>query len=135
GIRDFHVTGVQTCALPICLAVGVDVDRARVLDLDVARGGQREDAEAGAEVRIDVDQAARLVGHRHVAGAGRGIDAVGVLGVHRDVAAVGHRGPVQAHGLDAHADVADVEVVGDDVDAAAVVDARAAVERGSHDAV
>src|SRR5690606_39747788 len=22
GIRDFHVTGVQTCALPICLCVG-----------------------------------------------------------------------------------------------------------------
>src|SRR5438874_6311236 len=24
GIRDLYVTGVQTCALPICLAVGVD---------------------------------------------------------------------------------------------------------------
>src|SRR5690606_40364339 len=24
GIRDFHVTGVQTCALPICLITGAD---------------------------------------------------------------------------------------------------------------
>src|SRR5690606_39497690 len=27
GIRDFHVTGVQTCALPICLAVERSVAR------------------------------------------------------------------------------------------------------------
>src|SRR5690606_39783444 len=25
GIRDFHVTGVQTCALPISMAPGVDI--------------------------------------------------------------------------------------------------------------
>src|SRR5690606_39497596 len=25
GIRDFHVTGVQTCALPICLAYPDDI--------------------------------------------------------------------------------------------------------------
>src|SRR5690606_40818261 len=25
GIRDFHVTGVQTCALPICAALGAVV--------------------------------------------------------------------------------------------------------------
>src|SRR5690606_40270390 len=29
GIRDFHVTGVQTCALPICLAAGVSGSPAR----------------------------------------------------------------------------------------------------------
>src|SRR5260370_12533305 len=30
GIRDSSVTGVQTCALPICLCRGVGDDRARV---------------------------------------------------------------------------------------------------------
>src|SRR5690606_39429627 len=33
GIRDFHVTGVQTCALPICIEFwGDDVDRIAMLD-------------------------------------------------------------------------------------------------------
>src|SRR5690606_39898903 len=26
GIRDFHVTGVQTCALPICVVDGLMID-------------------------------------------------------------------------------------------------------------
>src|SRR5690606_39988045 len=32
GIRDFHVTGVQTCALPICVLIdGVGADRQPIL--------------------------------------------------------------------------------------------------------
>src|SRR5690606_14653940 len=38
GIRDFHVTGVQTCALPICDAVRI---AARVADIDAVRAGNR----------------------------------------------------------------------------------------------
>src|SRR5690606_40920435 len=46
GIRDFHVTGVQTCALPICLLVH-ESDRAhcRTIMRKVAEGGAAEDFE------------------------------------------------------------------------------------------
>src|SRR5207302_3327483 len=33
GIRDFHVTGVQTCALPICLAAVPRVELVRALQV------------------------------------------------------------------------------------------------------
>src|SRR5690606_40924318 len=42
GIRDFHVTGVQTCALPICPAWGLvhpaalDADESVLDDVDAA---------------------------------------------------------------------------------------------------
>src|SRR5690606_40130091 len=39
GIRDFHVTGVQTCALPICTAAGETRAACRVAP--VAAGGGR----------------------------------------------------------------------------------------------
>src|SRR5690606_39916300 len=47
GIRDFHVTGVQTCALPIELQRGADELRERggdILDIvcDVTRPGEVE---------------------------------------------------------------------------------------------
>src|SRR5690606_28183277 len=41
GIRDFHVTGVQTCALPICTLLGnqsVDIIYGNLLTLPVAGG-------------------------------------------------------------------------------------------------
>src|SRR5690606_40695702 len=44
GIRDFHVTGVQTCALPICLEIG------REGVVVVAGGGLRGPAEPAAVV-------------------------------------------------------------------------------------
>src|SRR5690606_40617616 len=47
GIRDFHVTGVQTCALPICLLHAMTVPAA------IAKGE--------IEV-IDTDQATRVPG-------------------------------------------------------------------------
>src|SRR5207302_5330546 len=31
GIRDFHVTGVQTCALPICGEVSLDLRRRQLI--------------------------------------------------------------------------------------------------------
>src|SRR5690606_40860621 len=34
GIRDFHVTGVQTCALPICADDVARLDAMHVADLD-----------------------------------------------------------------------------------------------------
>src|SRR5256885_11436647 len=44
GIRDYKVTGVQTCALPI-LAVGIkpNVALARTAGLDIGRGIQVDD--------------------------------------------------------------------------------------------
>src|SRR3989454_6777651 len=36
GIRDYKVTGVQTCALPIC-DMSIDVNRVRALDLAVSQ--------------------------------------------------------------------------------------------------
>src|SRR2546425_1990896 len=63
GIRDKLVTGVQTCALPIC-AVDRDVDR-----LDVV-GREQFDAEAARERR-------RRLGGRHAAHVEAGRDALG----------------------------------------------------------
>src|SRR5215475_10838147 len=31
GIRDFHVTGVQTCALPICVDIGTTGQRSKAI--------------------------------------------------------------------------------------------------------
>src|SRR5438874_4928121 len=55
GIRDLYVTGVQTCALPICNQIFLDhVDQ--VLALGVLRGGPGADT-----VRIQVRLAAELI--------------------------------------------------------------------------
>src|SRR5690606_40597056 len=45
GIRDFHVTGVQTCALPIWLALTVDSDAPPDLLLDMLDGFAKNGAE------------------------------------------------------------------------------------------
>src|SRR5262249_59127256 len=34
GIRDWSVTGVQTCALPICATVTIDVDRLALVEAE-----------------------------------------------------------------------------------------------------
>src|SRR5690606_40089368 len=56
GIRDFHVTGVQTCALPISVLeyvdVAVEVLRADVVEHDV--GATRGRGEFGDEVLLAV---------------------------------------------------------------------------------
>src|SRR6266700_6601108 len=69
GIRDFHVTGVQTCALPISLA-GRDGDAGRsLLGGDGAPGGAGEGAGGGSvELR------------RRAAGPLRGDPALGLAG-------------------------------------------------------
>src|SRR5690606_39309716 len=38
GIRDFHVTGVQTCALPIYVRTGIQDDPQRQIPLGQAAG-------------------------------------------------------------------------------------------------
>src|SRR5690606_40048275 len=55
GIREFHVTGVQTCALPICLAERLHVvvgalDDALLLGLLVEREGVAAGDGVGHEV-------------------------------------------------------------------------------------
>src|SRR5690606_40199065 len=52
GIRDFHVTGVQTCALPI-YEVGRELDPAEVHRAD---GAQRLDQQRLAQARSALDQ-------------------------------------------------------------------------------
>src|SRR5690606_40750533 len=50
GIRVFHVTGVQTCALPIYLPPGVEFEVHAETDLQLARGGAP--AAKGAAARL-----------------------------------------------------------------------------------
>src|SRR5256885_3450919 len=52
GIRDYKVTGVQTCALPICDEVR---ERARVVDV------RSRELQLRGQVRDERDQAAELV--------------------------------------------------------------------------
>src|SRR5690606_40940092 len=79
GIRDFHVTGVQTCALPIlCEALGmrlVDLVERAWADLAIALAEQEE----GRRVRVLSASARRAAGFsasRHPLQAGAG-SAVG----------------------------------------------------------
>src|SRR5690606_20553847 len=58
GIRAFHVTGVQTCALPICLLTG-DLDQllpdrpfAEVVDVEAANALARETARRAVQVVV-----------------------------------------------------------------------------------
>src|SRR5207302_3930022 len=70
GIRDFHVTGVQTCALPICLRLAL-CGRGFALHVDAAaemrsfgdRDAWRDDVAVDRSVVADVD----LVAGGHVA--------------------------------------------------------------------
>src|SRR5690606_40571015 len=40
GIRDFHVTGVQTCALPICIDLNLLAQAAGLVGKDVGRNAE-----------------------------------------------------------------------------------------------
>src|SRR5690606_40108843 len=76
GIRDSHVTGVQTCALPIWLALGVDGEDRRAtvlvggvdgdLAVEAARAQQRRVQDVGAVGRGDEDDAAAGVEAVHL---------------------------------------------------------------------
>src|SRR5690606_11192927 len=57
GIRDFHVTGVQTCALPICAQVGSQVTGV-VLERRVKEGDRVEPGDVLAVLRADDLEAA-----------------------------------------------------------------------------
>src|SRR5690606_40173984 len=46
GIRDFHVTGVQTCALPILLPVRQYFGRGRCERTRISKGALRKNGEA-----------------------------------------------------------------------------------------
>src|SRR5690606_40693348 len=67
GIRAFHVTGVQTCALPICPLVGLDSNieptggRSSWLPPEPGRvpGGSRNDTDFQAENAYDMAVSAR----------------------------------------------------------------------------
>src|SRR5690606_41193560 len=52
GIRDFHVTGVQTCALPISIAYEVDLFGRLSAATQAGREGLRASAFASDAVRI-----------------------------------------------------------------------------------
>src|SRR5690606_39860810 len=56
GIRDFHVTGVQTCALPICRGAAPDVapvtELARSMAWSELDGGEAPDANVDDEDTI-----------------------------------------------------------------------------------
>src|SRR5690606_40500295 len=75
GIRDFHVTGVQTCALPICLRPVAD----RVLESLTRRGGVGVSA---PEVRAlgPVDPSARWRAEVDVGGQPAGTGFVPQIG-------------------------------------------------------
>src|SRR6266550_5193319 len=60
GIRDVAVTGVQTCALPICVVVDDRADAARVADVRVGRVREVDEVRLVELVeRVAVDE------HRH----------------------------------------------------------------------
>src|SRR5690606_34025020 len=58
GIRDFHVTGVQTCALPIYAHVAAAGRHAEVVEVD--RPGLDRAAPDQGAIGIDLDHARRL---------------------------------------------------------------------------
>src|SRR5262249_59784313 len=47
GIRDWSVTGVQTCALPICLRQRPERDRLRALEVGEQPAAVRDDVRLG----------------------------------------------------------------------------------------
>src|SRR5690606_38189687 len=94
GIREFHVTGVQTCALPIypVAAVGVHTDDLTAAgDVDLATGDEHvQDAHRGvAEVAGQVDGVPAFLGppQQPARSAGPAVDVVVIGGstggVHR----------------------------------------------------
>src|SRR5436309_15283875 len=65
GIRDFHVTGVQTCALPICFEAAsklrmeatsmpaeLDEVRRRIMQLGIEREGLRKEKDRASKERL-----------------------------------------------------------------------------------
>src|SRR5690606_27318296 len=81
AVGDVHVAGVGQPEHAGGLAEGVALDRAGVVDADVALRRHAEHAEAAAEVGVELDVAAAGIGDAHVTHAGGGEHAVGVLAV------------------------------------------------------
>src|SRR5690606_39900789 len=70
GIREFHVTGVQTCALPIYCAIlmpAVGVPQARCLQRPTHRGLDRDGRGSRHQYRAmgTIAEHWRLCAHRH----------------------------------------------------------------------
>src|SRR5205823_11551068 len=72
GIRDKLVTGVQTCALPICRSG--ERDRGDARGVSGARGGRQEGVEAAADARLH-ELGCRGVRPRRLDRVGRGARA------------------------------------------------------------
>src|SRR5256885_5673876 len=53
GIRDYKVTGVQTCALPISVFAGRDVEAVVIIESRAGRGEPRADSRSIAQQQID----------------------------------------------------------------------------------
>src|SRR5690606_40514654 len=101
GIRDFHVTGVQTCALPIFLALQLDDELASALGGGAGRGQRggraRDGALLGGAGRVlhpglgapdgELADAADVVLQRGRAARGGGRDGGAGRGIHRRVGA------------------------------------------------
>src|SRR5690349_24052282 len=76
GIRDLYVTGVQTCALPIC-GTGPLTGYAMIADIPDGNGTQ---AGGKAEYQIKRSSVGLAASHFEDAGAAqRSLDAVGLL--------------------------------------------------------
>src|SRR5690606_39394396 len=57
GIRDFHVTGVQTCALPICVLLGI----CAVPVSQAAEPGAKPDLAKGEQLYVNGDMARGVI--------------------------------------------------------------------------
>src|SRR5690606_39822037 len=91
GIRDFHVTGVQTCALPIY--AGDDFRRPFGGGADLVHAGAVQDGAAhGPGEAVDVQLDAQIPEFQRGAGGGFGQAA----GVHDDVRSEERRVGIEA---------------------------------------
>src|SRR5690625_1031518 len=82
GIRDGHVTGVQTCALPIC-PIGTEMPATSILVSTSARAGMKRPRRRPAIIASPIQTGSHLSNVdncRLAAGAGAGVFVLVVFG-------------------------------------------------------